>query len=71
MVSRRRRFFLSRGAERRSVEERSDSQTRKAWEPMKLSYVGDAGDVLEGGGGKKSPTPFDPGEIFKPPGHAG
>ena len=50
------------------MEERSDSQTRAAWEPMKLTYVGDAGDVLEGGGGKKSPTPFDPGEIFKPPG---
>jgi hypothetical protein len=35
---------------------------------MTVTYVGDAGELLEGGGGKLSPTPFDPGEVFKPPG---
>jgi len=37
---------------------------------MRLEYVGDAGDVLQTGGGKESPSPFDPGETRKPPGQA-
>ena len=40
----------------------------RGWEPMTLTYVGDAGQLLEGGGGKKSPVPHDSGDIFKPPG---
>jgi hypothetical protein len=38
------------------------------WEPMTLRYVGEVGEVLQQGGGKLSPSPFDPGETFKPPG---
>lgn len=35
------------------------------WEPIKVSYLGDVGDVLEGGGGKVTSTPTDPGEPRK------
>jgi hypothetical protein len=35
---------------------------------MTLTYVGEVGEVLRGGGGKLSPTPGDPGDNFKPPG---
>lgn len=40
----------------------------RSWEPMTLTYVGEVGEVLRGGGGKLSPTPGDPGDNFKPPG---
>ena len=45
------------------------SSDKKAWEPMTIKYVGDAGELLAGGGGKTSPVPTDPGEVFKEPGH--
>ena len=32
---------------------------------MTLTYVGDAGELLEGGGGKLSPMAVDPGEPRK------
>jgi hypothetical protein len=35
---------------------------------MTVTYVGDVGELLEGGGGKLTPMPGDPGEMFKPPG---
>jgi hypothetical protein len=35
---------------------------------MTLTYVGDSGELLEGGGGKLTPSPNDPGDTFKPPG---
>ena len=41
---------------------------REKWEPMKITFAGDAGELLKSGEGKKSPQPFDPGEVFKPPG---
>jgi hypothetical protein len=44
------------------------AEGRAAWEPMKLTHVGDAGELLKTGGGKKSPSPHDPGEVFQPPG---
>ena len=46
------------------------SAESKAWEPMKLTFAGDAGELLKTGGGKKSPNPSDPGEPFLPPGKA-
>ena len=41
---------------------------KKRWQPMKLTHVGEAKDVVRMGGGKNSPNPADPGEINKPPG---
>ena len=41
---------------------------RKRWESRSVEDVGHVGDVLQSGGGKQSPSPFDPGETFKPPG---
>ncbi len=38
----------------------------KEWEPMKLTYEGDGREVIQGGGGKASITPSDPGETRKP-----
>jgi hypothetical protein len=42
--------------------------SKKSWQPMKLTHVGEAKDVVRSGGGKTSPNPADPGEVFKPPG---
>jgi hypothetical protein len=44
--------------------------TKQPWEPMELTYVGEIGDVLQGGGGKLSPVFNDPGDTRKPPGQA-
>lgn len=41
---------------------------RKAWVPPALKYVGDVGNVLQGGGGKLSPSAADPGDNRKPSG---
>jgi len=41
---------------------------RKDWQPMKVTHVGEAKDVVRGGGGKTSPSPNDPGDVRKPPG---
>jgi len=40
---------------------------RRPWQPMKLSYTGDAKDVVKGGTGKLSGAPNDPGEPRKTP----
>jgi hypothetical protein len=42
--------------------------TRQSWEPMTLTYLGDAHELLKGGGGKLSPMAADMGDIRKPPG---
>ena len=45
---------------------------RKPWEPLKMSYIGNIGEVLQGGSpGKQSPSPKDPGETFKSSGGTG
>jgi len=49
-------------------ENKKNQEPDAQWEPMTLTYVGDAGQLLEGGGGKMSPVPHDTGDIFKPPG---
>ena len=46
----------------------SETTTRQVWEPMRLTDLGHVGEVVQGGGGKLSPTPSDPGEIRKPKG---
>jgi hypothetical protein len=39
-----------------------------SWVTMKLTYVGDVHALLQGGGGKLSPTTADPGDMRKPQG---
>lgn len=51
----------------KSLKETDDTKSKKAWEPMRLSYTGDAKDVVQGGGGKFSTSPSDPGEPRKNP----
>jgi hypothetical protein len=41
---------------------------KEKWEPMKITFAGDAGELLKSGPGKASPSPFDPGDNFVPPG---
>ena len=42
---------------------------RKPWQPMKLTYTGEAKDLVQfPGGGKISTTPSDPGDPKKPTG---
>jgi hypothetical protein len=41
---------------------------RKEWVGMRLDYVGNAAELLQGGGGKLSPTTGDTGEARKPMG---
>ena len=44
-------------------------QSRKAWQPMKLTYTGEAKDVVQfPGNGKLSTSPSDPGDPKKPSG---
>ena len=45
-------------------------ETRKDFEPMKVTEVGHVGQVLQGGGGKLSPTSADSGDNRKPKGQA-
>ncbi len=41
---------------------------KRAWSRPTVKYVGHVGDVLQGGGGKLTPSPSDPGESRKPSG---
>lgn len=42
---------------------------KKVWEPMRLTYAGDVGDILKNEGGQgKSSVSADSGDIHKPPG---
>jgi hypothetical protein len=44
-------------------------EPRKPWEPMKLTYTGEAKDLVQfPGGGKLSTAPADPGDPKKPSG---
>jgi len=51
----------------KSLKETDGDKSKKNWEPMRLSYTGDAKDVVQGGGGKLSGSPTDPGEARKTP----
>ena len=47
----------------------TDRAEPQNWEPMKLTYVGEVGQVLKQGGGKISTDNPEPGELpTKPPG---
>ena len=44
-------------------------QNKTEWESMKLTYVGDVGDVIKNAGGQgKTSVTADSGDIHKPPG---
>ena len=45
-----------------------EGDSRQSWEPIKMTYVGDMADVVQGGGGKLSLTASDTGDIRKPRG---
>jgi hypothetical protein len=45
----------------------SDKKEQKPWEAPKMVYVGQVSEVLQGGGGKLSNVPTDPGEPQKTP----
>ncbi len=49
---------------------KENEDARRPWEEMKVSDVGHVGEVLQGGGGKLSPSTSDSGDIRKPPGQA-
>jgi hypothetical protein len=50
------------------AEKQVPTTSKKAWTKPSLKYVGHVGDVLQGGGGKLTPSPADPGEVRKPSG---
>jgi hypothetical protein len=39
----------------------------RQWEAPTLRYKGTVGEILKGGGGKSSTSPYDPGESMCPP----
>jgi hypothetical protein len=60
---------LSTVGEEERVERKRESS--EVWEPMRLRYVGDVGDVVQmtkGQGQGKTAAGHDTGDIFKPPG---
>jgi hypothetical protein len=44
------------------------AQDRRPWQAPELKNVGTLSSILQGGGGKLTPSPNDPGEMFKPKG---
>ena len=45
------------------------TREKKAWEPMKVTYVGDVGEIIKNAGGQgKSSVTADSGDPHKPPG---
>ena len=52
-----------------TAKETNSKESKKPWEPMKLTYTGEAKDVVQfPGGGKLSTAPSDPGDPKKPTG---
>ena len=50
------------------ARETERDETKKAWEPMKLTYAGEAKDIVRSGGGKVGITQADQGDTNKPKG---
>ena len=42
-----------------------DHKQERKWEPMRLTPLGNVGEVVRQGGGKLSPPAADPGEPLK------
>ena len=56
-------------ANKHSVSKEAGKQEQKKnWEPMKVTYVGEAKDIVRSGGGKVGVTQQDPGDTQKPMG---
>lgn len=56
---------------RHDVERETErDETKKAWEPMKLTYAGEAKDIVRSGGGKLGITAADMGDTNKPQGQS-
>jgi hypothetical protein len=51
-----------------NVKAKDQQDVRKSWEPMKLTYSGEAKDIVRSGGGKTSVTLADQGDTNKPKG---
>jgi hypothetical protein len=49
-------------------KEEVEQVATKTWEPMKLTYAGEAKDIVRSGGGKTSVTLADAGDTNKPKG---
>jgi hypothetical protein len=49
----------------------AETRVRRSWKPPTINTVGTLGEVLQGGGGKSSVMPADPGETRKPTGAMG
>jgi hypothetical protein len=50
------------------AQENGRNETKKPWEPMKLTYAGEAKDIVRSGGGKVGITQADQGDTNKPKG---
>ena len=59
---------LNKEKERATLKEDSKitgPEGQQAWEPMKMSLIGNIDEVVQGGGGKLSSVGTDPGESRK------
>lgn len=45
--------------------EAQEPMEKQPWQRMELSYIGDAAELIQGGGGKLTPAGGDPGEHRK------
>lgn len=49
----------------RDETSKTTTAKRASWVSPSVTYVGHVGDIVQGGGGKSSTTPSDPGEPMK------
>lgn len=55
-------------SENETKQDKTERDTAE-WESMRLTFVGDVGDVIKNSGGQgKSGTAQDSGDVWKPPG---
>lgn len=55
----------------RDTDKAPQTTTKRKWTRPALRPAGTVGDLLQGGGGKMSPSPKDPGEDRKVPAQEG
>jgi hypothetical protein len=56
------------GGKEVSAQMKDEKKDSREWEPIEATDEGHVGEVLQGGGGKLSTSPGDPGEPRKPKG---